>query len=241
MLLIPAIDLRHGKCVRLRHGDPAQQTGYDGDPVERAKDFAGAGAQRLHVVDLDGAFGQGENHAAIARICTAVDIPVQTGGGIRSLADAKTRLDAGAAYVIIGTLLIESQPAAQQIANTLGERVIAGIDALGNDVAVRGWLKKSSMGRDDLIRKVAQWGISRIIFTEIARDGTGEGYDLAALRSVADIAATGNIRITASGGAHSLTDIQRLQELPSNVDSCIVGRAIYEGTLNLAEAIAAVA
>src|ERR1700733_4156514 len=103
MLLIPAIDLRNGKCVRLRHGDPAQQTAYDGDPDDRAKSFAAAGARRLHVVDLDGAFGQGENHAAIARICKAVDIPVQTGGGIRSLADAQTRLDTGAAYVIVGT------------------------------------------------------------------------------------------------------------------------------------------
>jgi phosphoribosylformimino-5-aminoimidazole carboxamide ribotide isomerase len=239
MLLIPAIDLRNGKCVRLRHGDPAQQTSYDGDPVERATAFAAAGASRLHVVDLDGAFGHGENLEAIARICEAISIPVQTGGGMRSAAEVRTRFDLGAAAVILGTLLVEDERAARGIVDAFGRRVIAGIDARGNEVAVRGWLHKGPAERDEFVARVVRWGISRIIFTEIARDGTGEGFDLDALRSVAQ--AAGNAAVTASGGARTLSDIQRLQTLPPNVDSCVVGRAIYDGTIDLRSAIAALA
>lgn len=239
MLLIPAIDLRNGKCVRLRHGDPAQQTSYDGDPVERATGFAAAGASRLHVVDLDAAFGHGENLDAIGRICEAVSIPVQTGGGIRSAADVRRRFDLGAAAVILGTLLVEDERAARGIVDAFGRGVIAGIDARGNEIAFRGWLHKGPAERDEFVASVVRWGISRIIFTEIGRDGTGEGFDLGALRSVA--LAAGNAAVTASGGAGTLSDIQRLRTLPPNVDSCIVGRAIYDGTIDLQSAITALA
>lgn len=239
MIVIPAIDLRNGKCVRMQQGDPTRETEYDDDPVARAKAFAAAGAKRLHVIDLDGAFGSGENEAAIAKICAAVDIPVETGGGIRSIEVAQKRLDAGAAYVILGTLLVEDERVARNIIGKLGEKVIAGIDARGVNVAVRGWQSSTVVNRDALIKRVVGWGITRVIHTEIGRDGTGSGYDVDALNTVA---ALEPIKITASGGANTVADIAALKAaVPANVDSCIVGRALYEGTLDLAEAIAAAA
>lgn len=237
MIVIPAIDLRNGKCVRMQQGDPNRETEYDDDPVARAKSFAAAGAQRLHVIDLDGAFGHGENESAIAAICQAVRVPVETGGGIRTMADAERRLGVGAAFVILGTVLVEDERAARNIIGKLGDKVIAGIDARGVNVAVRGWQSATVVNRDALIKRVASWGVTRIIHTEIGRDGTGEGYDIAALNTVAGL---GDISVTASGGAHSVEDIRKLKAgVPPNVDSCIVGRALYEGTLDLAEAIKA--
>lgn len=239
MIVIPAIDLRNGKCVRMQQGDPTRETEYDDDPVARAKAFAAAGAQRLHLIDLDGAFGSGENEQAIARICAAVDIPVETGGGIRSIEVAQKRLDAGAAYVILGTLLVEDERVARNIIGKLGDKVIAGIDARGVNVAVRGWQSSTVVNRDALIKRVVGWGITRVIHTEIGRDGTGSGYDVEALKTVAGLEP---IKFTASGGANSVGDIAALKAaVPANVDSCIVGRALYEGTLDLSEAIAAAA
>lgn len=237
MLVIPAIDLRGGKCVRMQQGDPSREKSYDMDPVDRAKSFVAAGAKQLHVIDLDGAFGSGENEEAIARICRAVDVPVQTGGGIRTLKQAQARLDAGASYLILGTLLVEDERTARNIIHELGEKVFAGIDARGGIVAVRGWQEGTQVDRNALVQRVAQWGIARVVFTEISRDGTGEGYDLDALREVASLA---EIRVTASGGAHTIEDLRKLRvQSPPNVDACIVGRALYEGTLDLREAITA--
>ncbi|HEY8314997.1 MAG TPA: HisA/HisF-related TIM barrel protein [Candidatus Baltobacteraceae bacterium] len=239
MLVIPAIDLRGGKTVRMQQGDPSRETTYDGDPIARAKSFVAAGAKQLHVIDLDGAFGSGENHEAIARICRAVDVPVQTGGGIRTLKHAQSRIDAGAAYVILGTLLVEEERVARYVIGQLGDKVLAGIDARGTMIATRGWQERTPVNRDALVKRVAQWGIARIIHTEIGRDGTGEGYDIDALTEVAHDA---EILVTASGGASTLEHLRELKaKAPSSVDSAIVGRALYEGTLDLAEAIAAVA
>lgn len=238
MLVIPAIDLRGGKCVRMQQGDPSREKAYDTDPVEQAKLFVAAGAKQLHVIDLDGAFGSGQNHEAIARICRAVDVPVQSGGGIRTPDQAQARIDAGAAFVILGTILVEDERAARNIAGRFGERVIASIDARGEVVAVRGWQEGTPVNRDALVKRVAQWGIGRVVFTEIGRDGMGSGYDLDALRAVAQLA---EVRVTASGGARSVEDIVRLRNgAPENVDACIIGRALYEGTIDLAQAIAAV-
>lgn len=238
MIVIPAIDLRGGKCVRMERGDPTTSTTYDGDPEERAKAFADAGAQRLHVIDLDGAFGSGENLAAVERICKAVDIPVQTGGGLRVLKHAESAFSAGATEIIIGTLLVEDERMARHIISRFPEKVIAGIDARGNEVATHGWQERTPVNRDALVKRVAQWGVSRIIFTEIRRDGIGEGYDIEALNAVANAA---EVKVTASGGARNIEDLQTLKrEVPLTVDSCIVGSALYKGTLNLADAIAAV-
>ncbi len=238
MIVIPAIDLHGGKCVRMKQGDLSSERVYDDDPVERARAFVGAGATRLHVVDLDSAFGSGENFEAIARICRAVDVPVQTGGGIRTLEHAQARLANGASNVILGTLLVEDERVARNIIHYLGDKVIAGIDARGREVSIRGWAEGSPVDRDALVKRVSTWGVGRIVFTEILRDGMGEGYDHDALRAVADIA---NLPVTASGGAHNIVDLQALKnKAPKNVDSCIVGSALYEGTIVLSDAIAAV-
>jgi len=237
MQLIPAIDLRGGKTVRLHQGDPSQERTYDGDPVERAKSFVAQGATQLHVIDLDGAFGSGENDEAIARICRAVDVPVQTGGGIRTAEHARARFNAGASYVILGTLLVEDERVARNIIATFPGKVFAGIDVRGNTVAVRGWLENTPVDRDALVERVSRWGIERIVFTEIKRDGTGSGYDINALNQVANVAP---VRITASGGAKTIDDLRRLKEgAPSNVDAAIIGSALYEETIDLREAIKA--
>ncbi len=186
---------------------------------------------------MDGAFGSGENQQAIANICRAVDVPVQTGGGIRTAAHAQSRLDAGAAYIILGTLLVEDERAARNIIGTFGDRVFAGIDARGDRVAVRGWQEATPVDRDALVQRVAQWGVQRVVFTEIGRDGTGEGFDLAALDEVATIAP---VKITAGGGASSIEHLRLLRErAPQNVDACIVGRALYERSIEVREAIEA--
>jgi phosphoribosylformimino-5-aminoimidazole carboxamide ribotide isomerase len=235
--ILPAIDLRGGKCVRLERGDPNKEKQYDDDPVARAKSFVAAGAEQLHVVDLDGAFGTGENQAALRAICAAVDVPVQTGGGIRSLVDVRARINAGATAIVIGTILIEYPETARAIAMQYGAAIVAGIDARGDRVATRGWLAEGGMLRDDLIRAVASWGIGRVIYTEITRDGMGTGYDIEALAQAARIA---DIKFTASGGAHTLDDLRSLaNNTPANVDAAIIGRALYEGTIRLEDALTA--
>jgi phosphoribosylformimino-5-aminoimidazole carboxamide ribotide isomerase len=239
MLVVPAIDLRGGKCVRMKQGDPTTEIEYDDDPVERAKAFVDAGAQRLHVIDLDGAFGSGENLAAVERICQAVSVPIQTGGGLRAVKHAEDAFSAGASEIILGTLLVEDERLARNIVNRFAGRVIAGIDARGSRVATHGWQEHTPVDRDALVRRVAQWGISRIIFTEIRRDGMGEGYDIEALCAVANAA---EVKVTASGGARNIDDLHELKtSVPVTVDSCIVGSALYNGTIDLKAAIAAVA
>jgi phosphoribosylformimino-5-aminoimidazole carboxamide ribotide isomerase len=239
VLVVPAIDLRAGKCVRMKQGDPTTEVAYDDDPVERAKEFVAAGARRLHVIDLDGAFGSGENLAAVRRICEAVDVPVQTGGGIRAVQHAEGAFQAGAAEIILGTLLVEDERLARHIISRFPGKVIAAIDVRGSQVAIHGWQEHTPVDRDALVRRVAQWGVPRIIFTEIRRDGMGEGYDIDALNAVANAA---EVRVTASGGARNIDDLNLLkQSVPVTVDSCIVGSALYNGTIDLQEAIAAVA
>ena len=235
LALLPAIDLRGGYAVRLERGDPARETRYDADPVARARAFVAAGAAGLHVVDLDGAFGTGENQAALRAICAAVDVPVQTGGGVRSRDDVLGRLDAGAQAIVIGTLLVERPDDVRLMVDLYGDRIVAGIDARGDVVATRGWASEGGISRDDLVRRVAGWGGQRIVYTEIARDGTGTGYDLAALAHVASL---GPLQITASGGARTVDDLLGLRAAtPANVDTAIVGRALYEGTLDLGDAL----
>ena len=239
MLVIPAIDLRGGKCVRMEGGDPATTSTYDGDPGERAKAFIDAGAARLHVIDLDGAFGSGENLKAVERICGASSVPVQTGGGLRTVRHAEAAFNAGASDIILGTLLVEDERLSRHIIGRFPGKVIAGIDARGSQVATHGWQERTPVDRDALVRRVAQWGVSRVIFTEIRRDGMGEGYDIDALNAIA-IAA--EITITASGGARNIEDLKILKRsVPLTVDSCIVGSALYKETISLRDAIAAVA
>lgn len=239
MLVVPAIDLRGGKCVRMKQGDPTTEVEYDDDPVERAQAFVDAGARRLHVIDLDGAFGSGENVAAVEQICKAVDVPVQMGGGLRTVKHAEDVFDAGVSEIILGTLLVEDERLARNIISRFAGKVIAGIDARGSQVAIHGWQERTPVDRDALVRRVAQWGVTRIIFTEIRRDGMGEGYDIEALNAVANAAA---VKVSASGGARNIDDLRELRRsVPAAVDSCVVGSALYNGTIDLKAAIAAVA
>jgi phosphoribosylformimino-5-aminoimidazole carboxamide ribotide isomerase len=239
LALLPAIDLRGGRCVRLERGDPQRETRYDDDPVARARSFVAEGARQLHVVDLDGALGTGENQTALRAICAAVDVPVQTGGGIRDAGDVRRRIEAGASAVVIGTLLIEAPATARAIVAEFGPAIVAGIDARGDRVATRGWQTETPVSRDELVRTVVSWGVERIVYTEIARDGMGTGYDLSAL---AHVAALTPARITASGGAHSLADLLALRDgTPANVDTAIIGRALYERSIVLPAALTALA
>jgi phosphoribosylformimino-5-aminoimidazole carboxamide ribotide isomerase len=237
LALLPAIDLRAGRCVRLERGDPQRETRYDDDPVARARSFVADGAEQLHVVDLDGAFGTGENQTALRAICAAVGVPVQTGGGIRDAGDVRRRFACGAAAVVIGTLLVEAPDAVRALVAEFGGSIVAGIDARGERVATRGWQTETPVSRDDLVRSVVGWGVERIVYTEIARDGMGAGYDLGAL---AHVAALTPARITASGGAHALADLLALRDgTPANVDTAIIGRALYERSIVLPLALAA--
>ncbi len=237
MNVIPAIDLHGGHCVRLLRGDPLHERRYDGDPVSRARSFVASGATRLHVVDLDGAFGTGENLGALRAICAAVDVPVQSGGGLRSNAEVEACFAAGAAAAVLGTLLVEEPDIARSLVADYGPRIIAAVDARGNEVAIRGWRKRGGIERDVLVRELSEWGIERLVFTEIARDGAGTGFDIAAFDHVGRLAP---LKITAAGGARTLDDLLALAAgTPPNVDSAIVGSALYEETLDLAEAIAA--
>ncbi len=239
MLVVPAIDLRDGTCVRMKQGDPTTEIEYAGDPVERARAFVDAGARRLHVIDLDGAFGAGENLAAVEQICTSAGVPVQMGGGIRTVMHAERAFAAGVSEIILGTLVVEDERLARHMINRFAGRVIVAIDARGSQVATHGWQERTPVDRDALVRHVAQWGASRVIFTEIRRDGMGEGYDIEALNAVANAA---EVKVTASGGARNIEDLRELKSsVPLTVDSCIVGSALYNGTMNLREAIAAVA
>jgi phosphoribosylformimino-5-aminoimidazole carboxamide ribotide isomerase len=159
-------------------------------------------------------------------------VPVQTGGGVRSLADVEARLQAGAAAVVIGSLLVDDPSAARAIAERFGPRIVAGIDARGERVATRGWQHDGGVLRDDLLRTVAAWPIDRVVYTEISRDGMGSGYDLEALAQVAERT---RLRVTASGGARTIDDLIALRDgTPPNVDRAIVGRAVYDGTITLA-------
>ena len=237
MLVIPAIDLRGGKCIRMERGDISTSTVYADDPVAQAKSFVAQGAQRLHVVDLDAAFGHGDNMGIVREICKAVDVPVQLGGGIRTLDKAQQRIDAGVSAIILGTMLVAEERTARAIIGRFPERVYAGIDVRGKHVATHGWQESTPVDRDALVKRVAQWGIKRIVFTEIRRDGMGEGYDIQALNEIASVA---DVVITANGGARTIDDLRLLkaQAAPA-IDSCIVASAVYKGTIKLVDAIAA--
>jgi len=237
MLVIPAIDLKNGLCVRLLQGRKSDVTVYNDNPVEVAKEFAAAGAEMIHVVDLDGAFNDSDspNRAVVREIVAAVDVPIEFGGGVRSLDDVQQLCDAGVARVVLGTVAAESPATLKDFVSRFASKICVGIDARDGRVMTRGWEAATPLAAVDLARSVAECGVERIIYTDIARDGTLTGPNIEQTLAVARSA---NVRVTASGGVSSLDDIKRLRDAgDARLDSVIIGRALYEGKFRLEEAL----
>ena len=239
MEIIPAIDLLDGACVRLHQGDYDQVTRFSEDPVAQALSWQSQGATRLHLVDLDGAKrGEPINDAAVRAITAALDIPVQLGGGVRSLERAEELIACGLDRVILGTVAIEQPELVQELAQRHPGRIVVGIDANDGRVATRGWIEQSDVLATDLAKQFSADGIAAIITTDIATDGTLAGPNLEALRTMARCSA---VPVIASGGIGCMADLLSLLPLePLGVTGVIVGRALYDGRVDLAEAIAAV-
>ncbi|MBI3301564.1 MAG: 1-(5-phosphoribosyl)-5-[(5-phosphoribosylamino)methylideneamino]imidazole-4-carboxamide isomerase [Deltaproteobacteria bacterium] len=237
MLVIPAIDLKAGRCVRLYQGDMDRATIYSDDPVATALRWQGEGAERLHVVDLDGAVsGAGINTVVIEQICQALTIPVQVGGGIRDLSAVERLLSHGVSRVILGTVAYRQPEVVVAACKRFPGRITVGIDARGGKVTVQGWTEATELGAVDLAKRCASMGVSEIVYTDIARDGTEQGVNLDATLT---LARTVSLPVIASGGVASLRDIERLAPLePDGIAGVIVGRALYTGAIKLAEAIA---
>ena len=239
MEVIPAIDLLDGKCVRLYQGDYNQASIFNNNPVEVARQWAAEGATRLHVVDLDGAKeGKSVNLSVIEAIAKAIDLPVQVGGGLRDRAGVARLLNTGVRQAILGTVAVKNPELVTELCQEFPEQIVVGIDARNGMVATRGWLETSEVAATDLTRRMAQQGVSAIIYTDIHRDGTLSGPNMAALRELAESI---DIPVIASGGVSSLTDLLSLLSLESiGVTGVIVGRAIYTGDVSLKEAVRAV-
>lgn len=236
MLLIPAIDIKDGQCVRLRQGRMDDVTVFDEDPARMAERWLSEGADRIHVVDLDGAAkGQPVNLDVVRRIvATCGEVPVQVGGGIRDEEAIDTYLEAGAAYVILGTRAIKEPHFVSDVAVEFADRVIVGLDSREGKVAIEGWSKLSNHDVTDLAQQFERSGVVGIIHTDIARDGMMDGLNVEATR---ELASHLNIPVIASGGVTSLADISALCAAEDDgITGTIIGRALYEGSLDLAAA-----
>jgi phosphoribosylformimino-5-aminoimidazole carboxamide ribotide isomerase len=234
MRIYPAIDLKNGVCVRLKMGDMAQATQY-GDPAEVALRWQQEGAQYLHVVDLDAAFaGAFSNREAVTRILNAVSIPVQLGGGVRSMDDIRQRLELGVKRVILGTAAFEIPELVAEAAAKYPGRIVVGIDAKDGRVATRGWAQKTKVRPVLLAQEMKTRGIKTIIYTDIARDGMLTGPNTAAVQ---EMAAQTGMEIIASGGMSCLEDVQSVAK--AGAAGVIIGKALYTGDISLAEAIRA--
>ncbi len=237
MLLIPAIDLKDGHCVRLKQGDMDQATVFSENPADMAAQWLDRGARRLHLVDLNGAFaGKPQNLAAIKSILREVgeDIPVQLGGGIRDLDTIERYIDAGMAYVIIGTAAVKNPGFLKDACSAFGGHIIVGLDAKDGKVATDGWSKLTGHEVVDLAKKFEDWGVESIIYTDIGRDGMLSGINVEATVALAQAL---TIPVIASGGLSNMADIEALCAVESEgVQGVICGRAIYSGDLDFAAA-----
>lgn len=236
MYLLPAIDILDGRAVRLAKGDYNAVTVYNDDPVAQARIFAEAGAQWIHVVDLNGArSGIPENIAIIEKIIRDTDLYVEVGGGVRSLDVVRRLAQVGVSRVVLGTALVTDQAFARDALEEFGDLLCAGIDARGGEVAVAGWCEGSGVAADELARTMGSWGFKHLVYTDIARDGMQTGIDPDVYVAMAQ--AFGH-PVTASGGVASLADIEALSSVAQSIEGVITGRAVYEGTLDVAEALA---
>ena len=235
MLLIPAIDLKNGRCVRLLQGEAATETVYSDDPASMARSFEDAGAKRLHLVDLDGAFkGKGANLVSIRSILKNISIPVQLGGGLRNAENIEQMFELGVSSVIVGTMAVKNPDVLEEVIQRFsGEKVILGIDARDRKVSIEGWQEGTEIDDVEFALRWKKFGIQRIVFTDIARDGMLSGPNLEAL---GDFARRTGLKIVASGGVSSMEDLELLKTLEvDGVDQVISGKAIYEGKLDLKE------
>jgi len=236
MILFPAIDLKDGRCVRLRQGDMAQATVFGEDPAAQALSFQNQGFQWLHCVDLNGAFeGRSANGPAIRAILAKLTIPVQLGGGIRDRAGIATWLDAGVARVILGTVAVRDPQLVRDAAKAHPGQIVVGIDARNGIVAVEGWAEASTLTAEDLAKRFEDAGVAAIIFTDIARDGMMQGVNVAA---TAKLAQAISIPVIASGGVNGVRDIQLLAESDAKIAGVVIGRALYDGRISPTEALA---
>ncbi|HEX3144864.1 MAG TPA: 1-(5-phosphoribosyl)-5-[(5-phosphoribosylamino)methylideneamino]imidazole-4-carboxamide isomerase [Pyrinomonadaceae bacterium] len=240
MLVIPAIDLRQGKCVRLTQGRKDAVTVYDGDPVQIAESFARAGAQMIHVVDLDAAFSEenSNNREALGRIIRSINVPVQMGGGLRSMRAVEQAIALGVTRVVVGTVAAESIEELKAMVDYARAQIVVGIDAKAGQVVTRGWEKQEPLTAVSLARRVAEIGVERIVYTDVQRDGMLTGPNI---EQTCRIATESKLKVTASGGVSSLEDLKRLKDAGDcGIDSVIVGKAFYEGRFSFPEALQSV-
>ncbi len=234
MIVIPAIDLKDGRCVRLEQGDMEKETVFAQDPVAQAKKWEEAGAGIIHIVDLDGAVeGKPKNEETIRSICKSVKCGVQLGGGIRNIETARNYIEMGLARIILGSLLIKNPVAAREISEAFPEKVIAGIDARDGMAAGDGWMTTSSVSAVDLAESLAGWPLGGIVYTDISRDGMMQGPNIEGMRIMAD---KSPFPLIASGGVTSMDDLYKLSKI-KGVDGVIIGKALYTGAIDAARAI----
>ena len=236
MLIIPAIDIKEGRCVRLTEGQFEDVEIFSDDPVAVAVKWANKGAMMLHVVDLDGArYGKLTNISLLEQIIKKVNIPVQTGGGIRNYRDVKNLINLGASRVILGTILWKDKSLAKRLFEDFSEKIIAGIDAREGHVAVEGWQNITSVDALDFAKEMERLGARRIIYTDIKRDGTLIGPNIS---NIEEIVKNVNIPLICSGGITSLGDIEKLKRLEDlGLEGIIIGKALYKGKIILEEAL----
>lgn len=233
MIVIPAIDLRGGKCVRLRHGDVKEETVYSDDPVSVAEKWVSLGAKRLHVVDLDGAIsGEQKNLSIALEIKKKTNVLVQFGGGVRSKESLNKILQAGIERVIMGTAILEEAGLVKEAFDTYGSRIMAALDVRDGTIATRGWKEDSGFPLEEGLHIMEKLGVKEVVFTDIGRDGTLQGVNTEA---IADVMSRTSMSVIASGGISSMEDIRKLKGIDS--PACVVGKAIYDGKLDLKEAI----
>ena len=234
MIVVPAIDIRGGRVVRLRQGQLEEETVYGSDPAEAARHWEGLGAKRIHLVDLDAAIESRPQPDVVGTVIAAVQIPVEVGGGLRVLENAMRYREAGADRMIFGTAAVARPGVVQEAVRLWPEAVAVAIDAKNGKVAVAGWNEITTVDALDLAAQVKGWGILRIQYTDVVRDGTLKGPNMAGIEQIAR--ATG-LRITAAGGVSTLDDVRRLKALASlGVDEVVVGKALYESRFTLDEA-----